>query len=52
MYNMFKLFLILLFLNALKKSGIILFLEKSPPPITLPALAVTQEIPFFEKNES
>ena len=34
-----------------KKSGIILFSEKSPPPIILPALAVTANIFFLLKKE-
>ncbi len=36
-----------LFLSDLKKSGTILSLEKSPPPITLPALQDATKIFFF-----
>ena len=39
---------VFLFFNDLKKSGIILFDAKSPPPITFPALTVTHEIFCFE----
>ena len=38
--------------SALRKSGISRSFEKSPPPITFPALAVATEIPESAKKES